>query len=70
MGEEGGVCGRDLPSHGAWEPAGHTLVDNGWLSGRLAMGARTAVSRTMGQAREYIQKPTARPRPLLDALKA
>ncbi len=33
----------------------HALVDNGWLSGRLAMGARTAVSRTMGQAREYVK---------------
>jgi hypothetical protein len=33
----------------------HALVDNGWLSGRLAMGARTAVSRTRGSAREYVQ---------------
>ena len=31
------------------------LVDNGWLSERLAMGARTAVSRIMGQAREHVQ---------------
>lgn len=33
-----------------------SLVDNGWLAERLAMGARTAVSRIMGQARERMQK--------------
>ena len=33
----------------------HALVEIGWLSQRLAMGARSAVSRTMGQAREHVQ---------------
>ena len=31
-------------------------VDNGWLAKRLAMGARTAVSRVMGQAQERLRK--------------
>ncbi len=30
-------------------------VDNGWLAKRPAMGARTAVSRIMGQARERMR---------------
>ena len=31
-----------------------SLADNGWLARRLAMRARTAVSRIMGQARERL----------------
>ena len=33
-----------------------SLVDNGWLAKRLAMGARTAVSRIMSEARERMRK--------------
>lgn len=32
-----------------------SLVDNGWLAERLAMGARTAVSRIMREAREQLK---------------
>ena len=32
-----------------------SLVDKGWLAKRLEMGARTAVSRIMGQARKRMQ---------------
>ena len=32
-----------------------SLVDNGWLAKRLAMGARTAVSRIMGHAQERLR---------------
>jgi ribosome recycling factor len=32
-----------------------SLVDNGWLAERLAMGARTAVSRIMREAREHLK---------------
>jgi hypothetical protein len=33
-----------------------SLVDNGWLAERLSMGARSAVSRIMREAREAIQR--------------
>lgn len=33
-----------------------SLVDNGWLAKRLAMGTRTAVSRIMGHAQERLRK--------------
>jgi len=32
------------------------VVDNGWLAKRMAMGARTAVSRIMSEARERMRK--------------
>jgi len=32
-----------------------SLVDNGWLAERLAMGSRPAVSRMMREAREHLQ---------------
>jgi hypothetical protein len=31
-------------------------VDNGWLAKRLAMGARTVVSRIMSEARERMRQ--------------
>ena len=33
-----------------------SLADNGWLAKRLSMGARSAVSRIMGEARERMRK--------------
>ena len=57
--EELGISDRSEWPKGDWRKGlvavrirKRSLVDNGWLARRLEMGARTAVSRIMGQARK------------------
>jgi len=70
MGRGGGIWGKLRTGSGDWTELKkadwrkglvavlirqRSLVDNGWLAERLAMGARTAVSRIMREAREHLK---------------